>query len=78
MYELIYRFLASRNVSTSDISEILERAGNFNSQNEITTGCLLLHNNEFIQILEGQKNKLFDLYDSIKNDEYHINVILLA
>lgn len=77
MYELIYRSVASQNLNTNDIDKILETARNFNSQNEIT-GCLLFHNNEFIQIIEGEKNKLLELYNNIKKDNRHTNVMLLA
>ncbi len=77
MYELIYHSVARQNLNANDIENILKTARNFNSQNEIT-GCLLFHNNEFIQILEGEKTKLLELYDSIKNDNRHSNIMLLA
>jgi Sensors of blue-light using FAD len=77
MYELIYRSVARPNLNADDIAKILETARNFNSKNEIT-GCLLFHNNEFIQIIEGEKAKLLQLYDSIKNDKRHSSVLLLA
>lgn len=77
MYELIYRSVASQNLNANDIDKILETSRNFNSQNEIT-GCLLFHNNEFIQIIEGEKNKLLELYNNIKKDNRHTNVMLLA
>ncbi len=77
MYELIYRSVAKDDLNADDIEKILETARNFNFQNEIT-GCLLFHNNEFIQILEGEKHKLLELYDSIKKDKRHRNVMLLA
>jgi hypothetical protein len=77
MYELIYRSVAKPNLNADDIAKILETARNFNSKNEIT-GCLLFHNNEFIQIIEGEKEKLLQLYDSIKNDKRHSSVLLLA
>jgi Sensors of blue-light using FAD len=77
MYELVYRSVAKPNINADDIAKILDTARNFNSKNEIT-GCLLFHNNEFIQILEGEKNKLLELYNSIKKDKRHSNVMLLA
>ncbi len=77
MYELTYHSAARKNLNANDIENILEKARNFNSQNEIT-GCLLFHNNQFIQILEGEKTKLLELYNSIKKDDRHSNVMLLA
>lgn len=77
MYELIYRSQARQDLTANDISDILEKARKFNSKNKIT-GCLLYHNNEFIQILEGEKETLHNLYKNIEKDPRHINVILLA
>ncbi len=77
MYELIYRSVATPNLNANDIENILETARNFNSKNEIT-GCLLFHNNEFIQIIEGEKIKVLDIYYKIKNDKRHKSVLLLA
>ncbi len=77
MYELIYRSVVKPNLNASDIEKILKTARNFNSKNEIT-GCLLFHNNEFIQILEGDKSILHALYNSIKKDNRHNKVMLLA
>ena len=77
MYELIYCSVAKQDLKEEDISDILEKARDFNSKNDIT-GCLLLHNNEFIQILEGDKKILQDLFKRIELDKRHINVMLLA
>ena len=77
MYELIYRSTSKRDITKVDISEILNVARDFNSQNEIS-GCLLFHNNEFIQILEGDKIKVETLYEKIKKDETHFNVLLIT
>ena len=37
-----------------------------------------MHNNEFIQILEGDKRVLQDLIEKIKKDDRHSNVMVLA
>jgi len=76
MFELIYRSLAKGGINTTDITGILNKSRNFNSQNDIT-GCLLFYNNEFIQILEGDKKKVTELYATIKKDRRHTDVMLL-
>ena len=48
LYELIYSSVATHTISSEDIAEILRTARDFNTKNNIT-GCLLYHNNEFIQ-----------------------------
>lgn len=77
MYELIYCSIAKPDLAEKDIFDILAKARDFNSKNDIT-GCLLLHNNEFIQILEGDKKVLQDLIEKIKKDDRHGNVMVLA
>ena len=54
IFELIYYSTASPDLSTNDILNILENSRDFNSKNEIT-GCLLYHNNEFVQLIEGEE-----------------------
>ena len=77
LYELIYSSVATHTISSEDIAEILRTARDFNTKNNIT-GCLLYHNNEFIQILEGEKKIVKDLYDRINRDKRHFNSLLLA
>lgn len=77
MFELIYCSSAHKNLSSNDILDILNTAQEFNLKNGIT-GCLLYHNNEFIQILEGDENIVKKLYSNIERDRRHFNVMLLA
>lgn len=77
MYELIYCSNANKNLTAEDISTILKTAQDFNLKNGIT-GCLLYHNNEFLQILEGDTKTIRALYANIEKDKRHSNVILLA
>lgn len=77
MYEIVYCSLASQDLNEDDISDILKSAHEFNSKNNIT-GCLLYHNREFIQILEGDKEKIQDLYSIIYQDDRHKDIIMLA
>ena len=77
MYELIYSSVANHNLSSEAIAEMLKSARDFNAKNNIT-GCLLYHNNEFRQILEGDKKIIKDLYSRICQDTRHFNNLLLA
>jgi hypothetical protein len=76
MFELVYCSIAKPDLNPEDIQDILQKARDFNSKNKIT-GCLLFHNNEFLQILEGEKSVVQKLYESIKRDVRHSHVILL-
>jgi Sensors of blue-light using FAD len=77
MFELIYISKAKPNLSDDDINNILETSREFNLKHGIT-GCLLYHNHEFIQILEGQKKVIKDLYTNIWADDRHYDVNLLS
>lgn len=76
LYELIYRSDAKGNIEENDIQDILNTARSFNEANNIT-GCLLFNNNQFLQLLEGEFNLLMELYERIKKDQRHENLVLL-
>ena len=77
MIELIYYSISSDSINDVDISAILNTSRNFNLKNNIT-GCLVHHNNEFIQILEGDEVVIKELYAKIVIDERHHTIKLLA
>ncbi len=76
MFELIYCSTAKSGLTQTDVSNILDTSRKFNSENDIT-GCLLFHNNEFVQLLEGNKKIIQDLFSSIKKDKRHSTIRLL-
>ncbi len=75
-YELIYHSVANENNTSQDIKDILKEAREFNLSKNIT-GCLLAYNNEFLQILEGEKVEVLSLYKNIVKDKRHIGPIIL-
>ncbi|WP_339698521.1 BLUF domain-containing protein [uncultured Roseivirga sp.] len=76
LFELIYHSKAVLNIEDYEIESILKTAREFNSKHHIT-GCLLFHNNQFLQILEGDFDKVNALYKSIRSDQRHHSVITL-
>jgi hypothetical protein len=76
MYELVYRSVAVENITADDILDILNEARDFNAKHDIA-GCLLFFNNEFVQILEGEKEGVKLLFEKIKKDHRHTDVLLL-
>jgi hypothetical protein len=77
MFELVYHSLAVENLKATDIQDILAVARDFNAKHEIT-GCLIYHNNRFIQLLEGDEKIVRELYASIEKDPRHTHVTLMA
>tara|TARA_R110000868_G_scaffold79232_1_gene225502 strand:- start:5729 stop:6160 length:432 start_codon:yes stop_codon:yes gene_type:complete len=77
MFELSYRSAASSCICENDILEILNSAVEFNSQNNIT-GCLVFYDKHFIQILEGEKNIVKQIFSKIVCDSRHTKVQVLS
>ncbi|MBU3012201.1 BLUF domain-containing protein [Polaribacter vadi] len=75
--QLVYYSIANQIISDKIIGDILETSRKHNSSKEIT-GCLLYYDNVFLQLLEGKKEDIDALYKSIKKDQRHFNVTLIA
>ena len=76
MYQLNYRSIAKSDLEFKDLDDILEESIAENSARNIS-GCLIYHNNCFVQILEGKKKDVLELYEKIKADDRHHSVTLL-
>ena len=76
IYHLSYVSTGCAGLRFEHIREILETAKAKNAQNGIT-GILIYCNKHFFQILEGDKDQVEDLFQSIASDPRHDNVIRL-
>lgn len=77
MFALVYRSRAVAGFGRVQIEEMLQKARPFNSEQGIT-GCLLFHEGEFLQYLEGNQIRVLRLYDKIKNDPRHKDIELIS
>lgn len=77
MIELAYFSSANPDLKPEDLTHIQRTASANNSKKNIT-GSLIYCNDEFVQILEGKRDNVQELYSKIKVDSRHTNVILLA
>lgn len=77
MFALVYRSRAIPGFDRRQIQKMLEKARRFNEEQGIT-GCLLYHQGEFLQYLEGNQVRVLQLYDKIKSDPRHTDVVLLS
>ncbi len=73
---LVYVSNACYEMSDNDLLDILETARKFNKIRKIT-GLLLYRDGFFIQALEGDFNKIGELFDLICQDRRHTCVIKL-
>lgn len=77
MFCLVYRSLVSSQLKPHEINDLLENARIYNAKNDIT-GCLFLHQGKFLQYIEGDQDRILNLYNKIAMDKRHTEVTLLA
>ena len=77
MFSLVYRSVAKPEFHLELIQEMLAKAKENNNKLGIT-GCLLYHQGEFIQYLEGNQYRVLTLFDKIKADPRHTRIELLG
>ena len=75
-YAISYVSTAAEKLNDTDISDILEKAEENNNRQDIT-GLLLYSEGNFFQIIEGEKDKVISLFEKIKEDDRHKDVIKL-
>ena len=75
-YQLLYISRASDNMSDDSLIDLMSTCSSFNKDNNIT-GMLLYINNKFIQVLEGDKNKVNELIDNIRKDSRNNDLYIL-
>lgn len=76
MFSLIYRSVAKESFIESDIYKMLSDARDFNAEHHIT-GCLLYHDRKFLQLLEGEKPLVIQLFGAIESDSRHHKITVL-
>jgi hypothetical protein len=78
MHELFYCSMAVREMFDEDILDMLNVAREKNARLEVT-GLLVYQKRirEFMQILEGEKQVIFDLLDTIRKDKRHAGLHLV-
>ncbi len=74
LYRIIYLSSGLKDLTSSDVKEILVKAKENNREKNIT-GVLLYLDKNFIQVLEGEKEDVLKLYQKISLDHRHKNVI---
>jgi FAD-dependent sensor of blue light len=77
IYYLVYLSAASHLYSDTEMLQVLSASRKKNLENDIT-GILLYHEGSILQVLEGEKETVTQLYERIKQDERHGNIITLT
>lgn len=74
MQRIIYLSSAENYLSEQEISSLLKKSRLNNLQRNIT-GMLLYIDGNFLQVLEGKKQEVIDLYEKIIKDSKHKGLI---
>lgn len=77
LINLVYVSASTDTMSMDELREILEVSRKNNAELNIT-GMLLYREGFFIQVLEGEEEAVTGLYDKIKSDTRHMNVMLVS
>jgi hypothetical protein len=75
-FQLCYASTATRDFSRNDLLELLTKARKHNAEQGIT-GLLLFQDGHFMQVLEGEADKVRELFKVIAHDERHTQIALL-
>ncbi len=73
-YAISYVSTSSRKLASSEVVELLDQTEVRNNKMGIH-GLLIYSEGNFFEVLEGEKKQILDLYDSIKQDNRHKNII---
>ena len=76
LHELTYASLATREMSQPDLVELLDASRETNLRRGVT-GLLLYRHQEFMQLLEGDRSEIFELYQTICADPRNRNNYLM-
>ncbi len=77
LHYLIYVSSAARPMTAPELIELLEQSRDKNARLDIT-GMLLYKNGNFMQMLEGERDVVHDLYATICADERHFDVYTIV
>ncbi len=76
MYFIIYTSIAKGFPGEKDFRHLLNQCHKNNLEKGIS-GLLLYYNGQYLQLIEGEKDKIQTLYQVIRKDPRHENVVVL-
>lgn len=76
LVRLLYASCAAASLTTENVESILEESRSHNVPHGIT-GMLCFSNDLFIQVLEGSRKNVSDVYNRIVKDKRHSDIQLL-
>jgi len=76
LFHIVYVSFSHKSLTEKELEELLHEIRKKNQIHNVT-GLLLYNNESFIQVVEGEKRTLKDLYEHIMKDHRHNNIVKL-
>tara|TARA_R100001369_G_scaffold91925_1_gene134804 strand:- start:210 stop:608 length:399 start_codon:yes stop_codon:yes gene_type:complete len=76
VYTICYISSESSDLKENQLEEVFSTT-KINNGSEDITGMLLYYYGNFLQVLEGEKETLLNLFENIKKDKRHKNIITI-
>ena len=76
MYTICYVSSARSGLEKERLETLFSKTEHNNTSKDIT-GILLYESDKFLQVLEGEKETLLNLYDKIEKDDRHQNIFVI-
>ena len=73
---LLYTSIATIPMAKDSLKDLLAKARDYNSLNEIT-GMLLFKDGNFMQVIEGDETAIKSLFEKISKDSRHRDILVL-
>ncbi|MBD2767550.1 BLUF domain-containing protein [Hymenobacter sp. BT664] len=77
LHHLSYQSTALLSVSDTVMQDLLAKSRTYNTAHEVS-GMLLYRDGQFVQVLEGEESVVRALYEKIRRDPRHTDVVKLA
>jgi len=75
LHELLYVSVETYPLTKQEVTALLEKSRKKNDKLGVT-GILVAYKKHFLQVLEGERDTIFELFDTIRKDERHASVII--
>jgi len=75
-FAISYVSTANRDLNQDEVAELLDQT-EIRNNNEGVNGLLIYSGGNFFEVIEGEKIKIKDLFENIKEDPRHKNIIMV-
>lgn len=76
LIHIVYLSISKRELSEKELADFLTDIRKKNKMKKVT-GLLLYNEGTFIQVIEGERESIQDLFENVINDQRHTNIVKL-